>query len=226
MSYRRTISLALATCLAAAAGDQLNRVWAGSIAFEITADTSGLAQGAGGLIDVSLSAAFPPGPPASVLLQVGNPITDGTILAGGVLGTPLGTASGDLTTPGGVSADNTQFSELTQNFSVSSFFDVFVTLSGPEIGPGASGPWSGTAFYFTIYDSGVGSENATFLVNPDVDSNGNPIVDGAVTYFTSGSPIQVIPLNSSVPEPSGLLLLGLGIGIVALAGRLRGRHTT
>ena len=45
-----------------------------------------------------------------------------------------GTASGDLTTPGGVVENNSQFTynDLNQNFTVGSFFDVFVTLSGPR----------------------------------------------------------------------------------------------
>ena len=197
------------------------RARAGSVTYEILADTSGLIPGSGGLIDISLNPAFPPASP-SVSAVVFNPMTDGTLGAS----TPIsGTAAGDLTTPGGVTANNTQpANELIQNFSVGSFFDVFVTLSGSEIGPGAVGPASGTVFSLFVFDSGTGSLGAQLTVNPNVDGNGNPIIDGTVGIMTSGPQVQVILVSGTVPEPTSVVLLGIGLIAVAGCSRFRNRR--
>jgi hypothetical protein len=189
-------------------------VYAGSVTFEILADTSGLIPGPGGLIDINLGVSFPPGSP-SVSVQVFDPMTDGTLGAA----TPIsGTAAGDLTTPGGVTANNTMATnELSQDFAPKSFFDVFVTISGPEVGSGAVGPWSGSVFNLAIFDSGTGMESATLTVNPHVDANGDPIVDGTIGIMTSGPQVQVL----EIPEPSSAVLLGLGVVAVVTGGRLR-----
>ncbi len=154
MSTRQIASRGLAVLLAVAGAAIASPADAGSVSYEILVDTSGLSQGSGGYIDISLNPTIAQSP-ATVAVQVFNPITDGTL---GVANTVNGTATGDLTTPMGVTADNTAtMNELTQSFSVSSFFDVFVTLSGPEIGTGATGPWSGTMFNLSIFDSQVGA---------------------------------------------------------------------
>ncbi len=216
MNPRSIFATGLAALLAVVVGAHPLPARAGSITYEIQADTSGLTPGSGGLIDIQLNPASPQSP-ATVSVDVFNPNTDG------VLGpaTPVsGNATGDLTAPAGVTADNTQGpNELTQGFSVASFFDVFVTLTGSEIGPGATGAFSGTAFALTIYDSQLNSEGVTLTVNPNIDGNGNPIVDGTVGVAVSGPPVQVIV--ASVPEPSGAVLIGLGLGIVVAWGRLR-----
>jgi hypothetical protein len=190
------------------------RAHAGSVTYEILADTSGLAPGPNGSVDILLTPDFPQSPP-TVSVDVFHPITDGTL--GG--STPLtGTAMGDLTSPGGVTADNSAVTnELTQDFSVGSFFDVFVTLSGPEVGPGAIGPWSGTEFGLTLFDSAGDLVGATLIINPNRDQHGNPIVDGTVGIDTTG-PVQAI--LASVPEPSGVVLLGLGLTAIAGIARL------
>jgi hypothetical protein len=192
-------------------------VFADLATFEILADTSGLIPGPGGLIDINLGVSFPPGSP-SVSVRVFDPMTDGTLGAA----TPIsGTAAGDLTTPAGVTANNTMATnELSQNFAVGSFFDVFVTLSGSEIGSGAVGPWSGSVFNLTIFDSGTGMESATLTVNPNVDSNGNPIVDGTIGIMTSGPEVRVQEV-SAVPELSTAVLFGLGVVTVVAGGWLR-----
>ena len=205
----RILTLVLATTAFA------NSVQAGLITYEIKADTTGLVPGPGGLIDISLGASTEGAP--SVSVQVYDPLTNGTL--GGA--TPLfGTAAGDLKTPGGVTVNNSQLTnELTQDFTISSFFDVFVDIQGSEIGAGAVGPWTGTELSITIYDSSTGSEGASFLVNPNVDANGNPIIDG--TIETSSSNGVMIEAVSAVPEPSSIVLLGLGA--VVAGGGLRRR---
>lgn len=217
MSPRKIVSLGLAMILAAAGAGLSNPAKAGSVTYEILADTSGLIPGPGGLIDISLNPSFPTGT-ASVSAVVFNPITDGTL---GAANSVSGTAAGDLTTPGGVTANNSGMpNELIQNFSVGSFFDVFVTLSGSEIGSGAVGPWTGTVFNLSIFDSGSGMEAAELTVNPNVDMNGMPIVDGKVGIMTSGPQVQVI-IAGSVPEPSSVVLMGLGVGAIVAIGRSR-----
>jgi PEP-CTERM motif len=211
----RRAAVALFTLVSVGAVGWQQPVRAGSITYEIQADTSGLVPGPGGLIDMQLGVSFPPASP-SVSVWVFDPVTDGILGSS----TPIsGTATGDLATPGGVTANNiTSTNELGQNFTVGSFFDVFVTLSGPEIGPGAVGPWSGSVLAVTIFDSGTGSEGAMFSVNPNVDTNGNPIVDGTIGVTTSGS---VNVFNATVPEPTSLVLLGLGLGTLAAVCKTR-----
>jgi hypothetical protein len=195
---------------------------AGSMTYEVIVSTSGLIPGPGGLIDMQLSPAYPPGSP-SVSALVFNPLTDGTISSAASGSDPAqGTAAGDLTTPGGVTMNNTAFSEIGQDFSVGSFFDVFVTLSGTEIGSGAVGPFSGTVFGLTVFDSGNGMESVTFTVNPNIDAQGNPIIDGTISFTTSDGNVTVIA--QSVPEPSSVALLGLGLGTIVAASRHRTRR--
>ncbi len=210
MSFRRTFLFRLATLLFVGGAGLSNPAWAGSVTYEIKADTSGLAQGVGGVIQVTLGPASPP-VSLSVSVEVFNPITDGS-LQNSLFQSNTGTASGGLPplAPGMITANNTVYSELDQNFTVGSFFDVFVTLSGPEIGAGASGTFSGTAFNLNIYDSQFNSVGAELLVNP------TGTVDGTVLPVPSGPQVIIV---QSVPEPASVVLLGLGTLI--LFGRSR-----
>lgn len=216
MTARWLFAKGLAISLAVCGIGHPGLAHAGSVTYDILADTSGLTQGPNGSIVIVFTPDFPQSP-ASVSVDVLGPITDGTL--GGA--TPItGTAAGDLRSPGGVTADNSAATnELTQDFSVGSFFDVFVTLSGPEVGPGATGPWSGTEFGLTLFDSNGQLEGVTLIVNPNTDQFGNPIVDGTVGIVTTG-PVRV----NLIPEPSGVVLMGLGLGTIAGIGLLRRRR--
>jgi PEP-CTERM motif len=221
MNDRRILAFAVATFLTSAGVGLWHPARAGSVSYEILVDTSQFIQGPGGLIDISLNPSVPPGSP-SVSALVFNPLTDGTL---GTATTISGTAAGDLTVPGGVTADNTQpANELTQNFSVGSIFDVFVTLSGSEIGSGAVGPVTGTVFSLQILDAQSNLESAQLTVNPNVDGNGIPIIDGMVGIVTSGPQVVVIPLGGVVPEPASVVLLGIGLVAIAGCSRFRNRR--
>ncbi len=220
MSTRQIASRGLAMLLAVAGAVIASPAHADSVTYEMLVDTSSLTPGPGGYVDISLNPTIAQSP-ATVSVQVFNPITDGTL---GAANTVYGTATGDLTTPMGVTADNSAtMNELRQNFAVASFFDVFITLSGPEIGPGATGPWSGTVFSLSIFDSEVNFAGASLTVNPDMDRNGNPIVDGTVGISTTGPQVQVIELTP-IPEPSSFVLMSLGTGAVVAVGRRRFRR--
>jgi hypothetical protein len=221
MSARQIFSIGLASLLAAAVAGSFQPAHAGSVSYEIKFDTSSLVPGPGGLIDIALNPAFAESP-ATVSVDVFNPTTDGTLGAA----TPIsGTATGDLTTPAGVTANNSTLqNELTQDFTVKTFFDVFVTLSGPEVGSGAVGPFSGTVFSLTIFDSGTGMEGATLTVNPNIGPNGMPIVDGTVGISTTGQQVMVIPVGPVVPEPSSMVLMGLGGVALVTIGRSRSKR--
>ena len=132
----------------------------------------------------------------SVSVQIYNPSTNGTL--GSVYETD-GTASGDLTTPSGVTMNNTQsVSLLDQDLTLGSFFDVFVTLSGREIGSSPTGH-TGTQFYFGLVDGASGELHALGVVS-----------GGTVNWSTSSDGIRVIPLTAGVPSPRASCCSGWG----------------
>jgi hypothetical protein len=198
-------SLALTTLLTILGAGVAAPVLAGSVAYEIKMDTSPpFVQGAGGFIEISTTAVHPPASP-TVSSRVFGVQTDGVL--GAVLGS-AGTATGDLRTADGVTADNTtDYSVLVQSFSVGTYFDAFVTLSGTEIGSGAAGSLSETTLLVSFFDSGANGEIGGWLINP------NGRVDGTIFTGTSDPRVQIFV----VPEPSGLALLGLGLACIAVA---------
>lgn len=222
MSLRRLATPALAALLAAALAGSPGPARAGSLSFEILFDntTDGLTLGPGGELVIDLNPSMvPSSPTVTAHLYGADPIGDvGAIDPANTTG-----SYGDLSTPPGVTLDNsTLTNQQAQFFTVTSFFDVFVTLSGPEIGPGATEPWTGTVLTFTLYDAAGDTATATLTVNPNVNGSGQPIVDGTVGYQVQPAGVVVTPL--SVPEPSGMVLLGLGLGAVVVAGRRRMRR--
>jgi hypothetical protein len=221
MSLRRLATPALAVLLVAAVAVSPGPARAGSLTFEIQFDNTkdGLTLGPGGELDIQLNPNMKPASPTVTANFFGpNPIADvGAIDPGNTTG-----SYGDLSKPGGVTMSNAlALNEQAQFFTVTSFFDVFVTLSGPEIGQGATGPFTGTVLTFTLYDAAGKPAAATLVVNPNVDSHGNPIVDGTVKYQVQPTGVLV----TLVPEPSGGLLLGLGaVAVGAWRCRRTRRH--
>jgi hypothetical protein len=175
----------------------------------INASQAGLTPTTSGNVDLTLNAGSQP-PSPTVSARVFGLATDGMV--GGVTagsGTPAGDVSGLL--PGTVLMDNGGANnELTQDYVVGSFFDVFVTLSGSDIG-NPSVP-VGTTFSVTVYDAAGNAATGQLLVNQD----------GSVTpQWSPDSGVMVIPATL-VPEPSSAVMAGLGL--VAIAGISRRRR--
>jgi hypothetical protein len=213
MKIRKTLAIGLVMATAGVGAGSTNPAHAGSATYEILVNTTaaGLAPGAGGFVDIQLNPATAQGPPPSVSISTSGVSTDGTL---GSVMLETGTAAGSL--PGTVTMNNSvgtpTTNELLQGFTVHSFFDVFVTFSGSEIGPGGSG-FSGTVFSLLVGDSTGNFTGATGFVNPDFP----PTIDGKVG-FLSGAGVTVIQV---VPEPSGFVLMGLGLGGTVAVGRWR-----
>jgi hypothetical protein len=105
--------------------------------------------------------------------------------------------------------------ELLQNFSVGSFFDIFVTFSGPEIGPGSS-VFSGTTFSLLVGDSQSNFTGAVGYVNP----NFPPTLDGTVSFLPGAG----VTVTQVTPEPAGVVLMGLGLAGIVAVGRWRSKR--
>ena len=178
---------------------------AGSVTYKIKVDTTRPDAGVGRHISFA-SQPLTPQPPRTdrPCRKVFNPITDGTL---GTASTVDGNATGDLTTPMGVTANNSTCDDnsdqrLNQTFTVASFFDVFVTLLRFRIGPGATGNYSGTS---------SNSPSSTRQVNSPFN-DGQPVSTPTASVRISHNRPQVQKISSRDPQPSRAALLGLGLG--------------
>jgi len=126
-----------------------------------------------------------------------------------------GDASGSL--PGTLTLNNgTAYNDVFQKFSYGSSFDFALTLSGPALdSPGGS---SGSSFALSLYDAA----GLTPLLT--TDPNGSVLtvnlnVSGTTSVLTfpqSSTNSTPAASVSSVPEPSSLVLFGLGVlGLLA-----------
>ncbi len=203
----RMVFVAMMAVLATFAARSPARAGSTTMAYEIQIDSTkaGLAQGSNGLLDIQLNPSTVPSS-ANVLATVSNVSTDLT------LGSPMATgdASGQLQpgTSDKVTLDNGKsYNDLNQTaiLPAGSYLDVLVAITVTD--PTATGS-SGTAFFLSLYDSNTSdpAANATFTVQ----------ADGSVTQsMTAGVTI------TSVPEPSTLAMLGLGLSVIAMVGRRR-----
>ncbi len=203
----RMAFVAMMAVLATFAVDSPARAGSTTTLFEIQIDstTAGLATGPGGLLDMQLNPSTVPSS-ANVTATVFNLSTDLT------LGAPMttGDASGQLQpgTSDKVTLDNGKsYNDLNQtaNLPAGSYLDVFVAITVTD--PTATGS-SGTAFFLNLYDSKLSDASATATLTIQAD--------GSVTQsMTAGITI------TSVPEPSTLAMLGLGLSVIAMVGRRR-----
>lgn len=204
----RMAFVAMMALLATFAARSPARAGSTTTLFEIQIDstTAGLAAGSGGLLDIQLNPSTVPSS-ANVSAVVSNLSTNLT------LGVPTttGDASGQLQpgTSDNATLDNGKnYNDLNQSADLpaNSYLDVTVALTVTD--PAATGA-SGTAFYLSLYDKNVLDPSATAILT--VQS------DGSVTQSTTAG-VTI----TTLPEPSTLAMLGLGLGAIAMVGR-RGR---
>jgi hypothetical protein len=215
---------------------------AGSVSYVVTVDTAGLA-GTAGFLEAELGTATPPATP-SVTATMQSVVTDGAL---GAVTVATGAVSGSFSSPPLRLANDTagstppNLSDLQQAFIYGTVLSFGLTFSGSEVNGGGSVPFSGTIFTFVLEDATQGGLNKGPLVGEAFDVFVNP--DGSVTVSpnnpsstsgpvpgydpaTGGFPHVTISLQATVPEPTSMVLLGMGVaaGAVSGRGRWRGRR--
>ncbi len=211
---------------------------AGSVSYLVTIDTTGLA-GQSGYLEAQLSAAAPPSS-ASVTATIQNVVSDATP---GPVTFAVGDVSGSFSsTPLVLGNDNAGsaipgLSDLQQSATYGTSLDFKLTIAGSEVNGGSGVPFTGTVFTFLLEDASQNGLNQGPLAGEAFDIYVNP--GGSLTVtpndpYVSGGPVPgyapasgnyptvtIAPYTASIPEPSSIVLLGLG-AVIAL-GRFR-RH--
>ncbi len=224
--------------LAFACAGGLSPARAGSVSYLVTVNTTGGA-GQSGFLDAQLAAAAPPAS-ASVTATISNYSSDATA---GPVTSAVGDVSGSFSsTPLILGNDNAGsaipgLSELQQMGTAGTFLSFKLTLAGSEVNGGAGVPFTGTVFTFLLEDSTqtglnqgpMAGEAFDIFVNPGgsltVTPNDPYIAGGLVPGYApaSGDYPQVTIAPATVPEPTTVVLLGMGVGAVAW-GRWRCRR--
>ena len=246
MSTRRIASsIAMALFLTFAGAGGLSPARAGSVSYLVTVDSTGIA-GLSGFLEAELATAAAPASP-SVTATIGTVSTDGspgavTISTPGVVS---GSFSSTLTmTNNNASVVPPNLSDFQQAFTYGTTLSFVLTLSGSEVMSGSpTTPFTGTVFSFILEDANQNGLNSGPLypgeafdiyVNPSggslmVAPNDPYLAGGPVLGFppATGGPypaVTIAPYTASVPEPSSVVLLGLGLGAVAVIGRFSRRR--
>jgi len=185
---------------------------ADGLTYDVTVDTSGIAGTSG-----SLDFQFNPGPLVTQAadLQIQNFASDGT------LGSPIlsGDAGGAL--PGTVSFDNGGgFNDYFTGFTYGSTLSFLVKLYGPAVTSPDGISTSGSEFAFSMFSDAGG----TLPVLTSDSVNGYALtaginLDGTATITNSSSQLTITTPVTAAPEPSTLLLLGLGLASLVFSRR-------
>ncbi len=196
---------------------------AGSVSYLVTVDTTGLA-GQAGYLEAELAANAPPAS-ASVTATIQNVSSDATP---GAVTFAVGDVSGSFSsTPLVLGNDNSGsaipgLSDLQQAGTFGTFLSFTLTLAGSEVIGGPSVPPTMTVFSFLLEDSTQAGLNQGPLAGEGIDIYVN---QGSLTVNSfapaSGNYPQVSITPAAIPEPSSVVLLGLGLGALAVAGRFR-----
>ena len=230
--YRMGIRISLALAFALAGAVLANPARAGSVCYLVTADTSGI-SGTPGFLEAQLS--------ASMVLT--SPTVTATISNFSSPGGTLGSVSYNNGVTGSFSdppatmnntPTNGSPADLQQNFSYGSTFSFEVTLSGSEIGNTSSGASTGTIFSFFLEDQNGnylsngppfsgGGQAFDIFVNPSGAGTGT-LVDNYGPLNSNGPTVTITPC-AAVPEPSSMILMGLGLGAVVVIRRSRGQRS-
>jgi len=185
---------------------------AGSITYDVTVDTSSLASTTGG-IQFTLVAGNSPAPLDTATITSFMP-------QAGLMPPPTtsGDVSGDLS--GTMTMDNQAASLYFEALTYGSSLSFQVALSST---PGSSSS-ADTLFAFYLFDSSgnpVSGPNSPSGEILDINIQGpSGAFDTPVTY--SPPTITATQVSSVVPEPSSMVLLGVGLGAIVGWSRWRG----
>jgi hypothetical protein len=221
MNMRRILSVLAWIAVLFTAGPEWGQAaQAGTVTslWTVSVDTTSL-TGTTGALEFSFIPGNLTAPPASATIS--GFTTDGTLVPPPAV---MGDETGTL--PGPVVLKNDQtFNDYYEAFTYKSKMSFFVTLA-------ASAPSTipiDTTFSFFLYDrNGNPISNSNSPSGEAFDLNINGLTGAAtlVPYY----PPPTMTVLQGVPEPSSVLLLGLGATAVAGLGRLRGprraRRTT
>ena len=170
--------------------------YAEPITYAIHVDTSSI-FGTSGFVDLQLNPQGSPGTFDTVTALAFGFSSTGTL--GAVDGGNIGNTAGDLAS--NVNLDTgAGLADFAQNYTFSSFFDVFVTLDMPTVTPLTEA----TDFYVNVYDGGYGQLLGGPASHVLID------VDGSQTIL-AGSEGSTTTEAPSVPEPTTMLLLASGL---------------
>jgi hypothetical protein len=210
--FRKIIASAALAGLLALAGLQAP-AQGGTMSYTVTADTAGL-SGTLGYIEFSMSPSTPAG--VTVTADITAYTSDGIP---GAISPPIGDVTGSL--PGPLVLDNAQYSDYQQGLTYWTTLTFQLTLSGSDVGnPSAV---SGTDFSILL-EGPTGQGLNTGTAGAAVDFYFPPL-GGTETVVVSppaaGSYPTVTLSAPAAPEPSSVVLLGLGLGSVVAFGRRR-----
>ncbi len=215
MRIKRSLTfVALAGAVLLAGAFQAPVARAGSISYEVTVDTSSFAGTTGGL-QFTLIAGNTPAPLDTATITAFT--SDGSLF------TPP-TTSGDVMgeLPATISMDNQNPSLYFQSITFGNIFDYVVTLTSTA-GDMTS---ADTTFSFYLFDASgnpITGANSPSGEAFDINIQGpSGTFDPPAVYYPP-PPITLIQLNGAVPEPSTIVLLGLGLAAISLRSLSRRR---
>lgn len=233
-------SIALIAFLTFAGAGSLS-AHADSVSYLVTVDSTGIA-GSSGFLETQLATAAVPATP-SVTATIGSIATDGSL--GAVTISTPGVVSGSFGSTLALANDNASvvppnLSDFQQAFTYGTTLSFVLTFSGTEVMSGNPAiPFTGTVFSFILEDANQDGLNSGPLypgeafdiyVNPSggtllVAPNDPYLAGGPVPGFPPATgglyPAVTIAPFSAVPEPSSVVMLGLGLGAMTVVGRFR-----